>query len=87
MSLECSIDGCHFDAARALVNKFGWMHLECEMHRGSSAGRGSKLVQVPEEALKYVRPLGKLVHEFMEVKSDTVEIPMNLALALYVMHG
>lgn len=84
-SLQCSVKGCESDAYRALLNEFGWLHLECSAHVGAQSSDVTKLLRLPECALAHVRPLGVLVYELTE--SKTLEIPMDVALALYVMHG
>ena len=85
--LECSVDGCGEEAVRALLNKFGWLHLECREHSADLGTRGVKLVRVPDFALEHVRPLGSPLVLPPGVTTETLEIPMDVALALYVMHG
>ncbi len=87
-TLVCTQSGCLAPAIRALVNSFGYVHLECLGHVGAPYSRpdSSRLFRASPEALPALCAAGRRPADF-PAGSETVEVPLDAVLALSVMEG
>lgn len=88
--LACTRTGCSGPAVRALLNSFGYVHLECARHlglyEGSPAADVSRLLRASPESRAALRAAGRRPADVPD-GSDIVEVPLGDVLALSVMEG
>jgi hypothetical protein len=85
--LLCTRTGCSLPAARALLNGFGWVRLECAGHLGlpgSPTPDLSRLLLAPADALPALRAASRRPADLPE-GTETVAVPLELVLAALVM--